>query len=266
MKRFLIGFLVAGIFVCVVQLPPAFGQATTQRGQPLFIQHCLICHGQTGGEQRASAPETLMQLSPDAILSVLMTGVMSTQAKDLTDDQKRSIATFLAGRPPGLGDSGDSKNMSNQCPSNPPMDDPSAGPQWNGWGVDLANTRFQTAKDAGISADKVPQLKLKWAFAFPNGIDTYGQPTLASGRVFVGSDNTYVYSLNAKTGCVYWSFRSVAGVHTPVVLGPGKSVAPPNGLNAAKTAAYFADMKCTVYALNAETRESLCTLHVDEHA
>ena len=109
MKKFLIGFLGFGIFACFMPASPAFGQSTVQRGQPLFIQHCMICHGQTGGEQRAPAPETLMQLSPDAILSVLMTGVMSTQAKDLTDDQKRSIATFLAGRPPGMGDAGDRK-------------------------------------------------------------------------------------------------------------------------------------------------------------
>jgi len=265
MKRFLIVFLCLGGFVCFTQPREAFGQASTQGGQRLFMQNCLICHGQTGGEQRAPAPATLMQLSPDAILSVLSTGVMSTQAQSLTDDQKRSIATFLAGRPPGLGDAGDAKKMSNQCSANPPMDDPSAGPEWNGWGVDLANTRFQNAKDAGLSADEVPQLKLKWAFAFPNGIDTYGQPTLASGRVFVGSDNTFVYSLNAKTGCVYWSFRSVAGVHTPIVLGPGKNVTPPSGQGAAKTAAYFADMKSNVYAVNAQNGELLWKAHVDDH-
>ena len=101
MKRFLIVFLCLGGFVCFTQPREAFGQASTQGGQRLFMQNCLICHGQTGGEQRAPAPATLMQLSPDAILSVLSTGVMSTQAQSLTDDQKRSIATFLAGRPPG---------------------------------------------------------------------------------------------------------------------------------------------------------------------
>src|SRR4029077_7138699 len=72
-------------------------------------------------------------------------------------------------------------------------------------------------------------------------------------------------SLNAKTGCVYWSFRSVAGVHTPVVLGPGKGVSAPGGQSAAKTAAYFADMKSNVYAVNAQNGEVLGKAHVEDH-
>jgi hypothetical protein len=46
----------------------------------------------------------------------------------------------------------------------------------------------------------VPNLKLKWAFGLPNAASMYGQPTVAGGRVFVGADTGYVYSLDAKTG------------------------------------------------------------------
>src|SRR5947207_2589928 len=36
-----------------------------------------------------------------------------------------------------------------------------AGPSWNGWGAGPANTRFQAADQAGITAAQVPNLKLK---------------------------------------------------------------------------------------------------------
>jgi len=58
--------------------------------------------------------------------------------------------------------------MKSQCSSNPPLGDISAKPMWNGWGNDpTTNSRFQTAKAAGLTAAQVPQLKLKWAFGFP---------------------------------------------------------------------------------------------------
>ena len=37
-------------------------------------------------------------------------------------------------------------------------------PQWNGWGVDAVNSRFQPTEHAGVSADQVPKLKVKWVF------------------------------------------------------------------------------------------------------
>jgi polyvinyl alcohol dehydrogenase (cytochrome) len=45
--------------------------------------------------------------------------------------------------------------------------DPFAKPFWNGWGVTPTQQRFQPAAMAQLSADQVPHLKLKWAFAFP---------------------------------------------------------------------------------------------------
>jgi polyvinyl alcohol dehydrogenase (cytochrome) len=52
------------------------------------------------------------------------------------------------------------------CPSTPPMTNPSAGAHWNGWGADLANTRSQTAQQAGLTDGQVPKLKLKWVRLF----------------------------------------------------------------------------------------------------
>ena len=110
---------------------------------------------------------------PNGALRLFQTiGPMSTQAQGLSEVEKRGIAEVLGGRPPGIGEAGDAKSMSNRCSSDPPLTDPSAGPAWNGWGVDAANTRFQSEKVAGITAAQVPSLKLKWAFGCSLGVIT----------------------------------------------------------------------------------------------
>src|SRR5262249_58341610 len=89
---------------------------------------------------------------------------------------------------------------------------------WNGWSASPDNARFQGANAAGIKAEDVPRLKLKWAFGLPGGSASSSQPTVALGRVFVGSDNANVYSMDAKTGCAYWGFHADgSGRFAPVV-------------------------------------------------
>src|SRR5262245_57661392 len=88
---------------------------------------------------------------------------------------------------------------------------------WNGWGGDNANTRYQPLSAARLTTEQIPKLKLKWACGFPGARAVSGQPTVVGGRVFVSSDNGYVYSLDAATGCVYWSYRADAAVRSAVV-------------------------------------------------
>src|SRR5258708_29292105 len=76
--------------------------------------------------------------------------------------------------------------MPNTCAGNPPITSLSASPAWNGWGADSSNARFQTAQAAGISAEQVQRLRLKWAFGFPGATSVYGQPSVVAGRVFMG--------------------------------------------------------------------------------
>ncbi len=153
----------------------------------------------------------------------------------------------------------DAKLMPNQCPGNSPMGDLSAKPLWNGWGNDVSNARFQPAKAAGISPEQVPNLKLKWAFGFPGAEEVYGQPTVAGGRVFVSVDTGAVYSLDAETGCVYWSYQADAGVRTAISIGPVK------GKGAAKYGAYFGDIRANVYMLDAATGKEVWKVKADDH-
>jgi polyvinyl alcohol dehydrogenase (cytochrome) len=112
---------------------------------------------------------------------------------------------------------------------------------------------------AGLTPDQVPNLKLKWAFGFPHAAAMFGQPTIAAGRVFIGVDTGYVYSLDAAKGCVYWSYRALSGVRNAI------TIAPVNGQRSAKYAAYFGDLRGNIYALNAATGALLWKVNVEDH-
>ncbi len=230
----------------------------TESGIATFQQRCMGCHGNPN-VPLAPAPDAIRQMSPEKIYEALTTGSMKPQGDALTEDQRRMLATFLSGRPLGSMQSGDARNMPNHCASNPPMSDPAAGPEWNGWSPDLANSRFQPANAAGLRPDGVPQLKLKWAFGYPDGLSAYGQPSIVSGRVFVGSDTGFVYSLDVATGCVYWSYQAKGAVR------PAVSVARVEGHSGTKYAAYFGDAHANIYAVDAQTGQELWTTRVDDH-
>ncbi len=233
------------------------GPATfTENGLMLFEAKCLSCHGNPDVE-RAPPPQALRAMPPERIYAALTTGPMKALGDTMTDVQRRQVAESTAGRLMGVSQSGDAKAMPNRCPTDPPLADPAAGPAWNGWGVDGANTRFQPKP--GLTAADLNRLKLKWAFGFPGSTSAYGQPTVVSGRVFVGTDTGYVYALDAATGCVHWSFMAKGGVRNAILVEPLKVHGE------TRYAAVFGDLKANVYAVDARTGEQIWTRHVDDH-
>lgn len=236
--------------------PPGQMRVTEGAGSTIFGNACESCHGNPKVDS-APTPATLKQMTPEHIYQVITTGSMAGNAKDLTDQQKRDIAEWVGGRKLGSTESGDAKNMRNRCESNPPVKDISTAPAWNGWS-DVNNTRFQPAKAAGLSAAAVSRLQLKWAFALPAAAAVFAQPTIVDGRVFVSGDAAWVYSLDAATGCVHWSFQAQTGVRSAITIGPVKQ-----GSN--KFAAYFGDIHGNVYALDAGNGEMLWKQKIDPH-
>lgn len=233
--------------------------AGADSGFGVFQQRCYACHGKPD-MARVPSPAALRDLPPERIYQVLNSAAPNPHANfGLTDDQKRRAAEAISYRLIGSAETGDAKQMPNRCASNAPLADPSAGPAWNGWGSDVSNTRFQTAKAAGLPADQVSRLKLKWAFGFPGGASAYGQPAVASGRVFVGADTGWVYSLDASTGCVYWSYQLKASMRNAITIAPVK------GHGATKYGVFFGDLKSNVYALDAQDGHLLWTVKADEN-
>jgi len=256
--------LIAGGLLCSLFFGTALraqgptATAGTESGIAVFQQHCMVCHGNPNVPQ-APQPSVIRQMSAERIYDALTTGPMKAQGATLTEDQRKMLATFLSGRPLGALQQGSAKNMPNQCASNPPLAPPDSEPAWNGWGVTVANTRFEPADAAGLTPEQVPQLKVKWAFGFPDGLSAYGQPTVVSGRVLVGTDTGYVYSLNAQTGCVYWSYQAEGYVRTAITVRAVK------GLGDTKYAAYFGDGHAYAYAVDARTGKQLWKTKVEDN-
>jgi polyvinyl alcohol dehydrogenase (cytochrome) len=251
----------------LVPLCAALGQAVAADteglpkapGESVYDQQCAVCHAKPTGP-RVPDLKALMALAPETIYTQMTTGVMVVQAQKLREGEKRAVAEYLGGRPLDLNRAASAQTMPNRCAMNPPLTDPAAGAAWNGWSAAAGNTRFAALSAAGLTPEQVPHLKLKWAFGFPGGGGTaYGQPTVAAGRIFIGNDNGYVYSLDASTGCVYWSFQTKAGARTAPVVGPVKGHGP------VKYAIYIGDMRANVYALDAQTGRPIWTAKADDH-
>jgi polyvinyl alcohol dehydrogenase (cytochrome) len=215
-----------------------------ETGAAIYASRCATCHEDSGPPYLNHF--VLKAAAPEYIVYMLDAGTMQAQGARLTIGQRAAVAEYLTGKRLGS-----SASMSvGRCPGQPPSS--FSGPQWDGWGVDLDNSRFQPEDQAGLTAAQVPGLKLKWAFGFPGGFTAYSQPVVVGGRVFVGDTIGGVYSLNASTGCTYWKFQAAAGVRTAVTVGPGHL-------------AYFGDLRANVYAVNAVTGKLVWKVRMSTH-
>lgn len=227
-----------------------------QDGATLYKASCASCHD--SGAERVPSRETLMMMSSERVLTAMESGAMMSMASLLSSAQRRGIAEFVTGKTVGEKTEGN-PSPSAMCANAPGVFTNSAGPLWNGWGANLANTRSQGAKIAGLSATEVPRLKLKWVFGYPGDVSASTQPTIAGGRVFVGSQGGNVYSLDASSGCVYWWFQAPATVRSAVLIGKVEQASGPSSV------AFFGDTNTVVYAVVAGTGKLLWKVRVDSH-
>jgi polyvinyl alcohol dehydrogenase (cytochrome) len=220
-----------------------------QDGRELFEKNCALCH-KVGSDTRAPLPSTLKSMSKGKIVAALETGSMKAQGSALTSAQRVVLGDYLS-----AGSTLEAPAQGNACDSASFSISPSEV-GWNGWGADLANTRYQSAKAAGLDAAKVTRLKLKWAFGFAGQSLAMAQPVVAGGRLFFGSGDGTVYSLDAKTGCQYWTFKASAMARTAISVEKAGS---------GRYAVYFGDVRANVYAVDAQTGALLWKTRLDEH-
>ena len=218
-------------------------------GSLIYTQRCSVCHDSKTME-RTPPRDELKKRTPEVVVDALTKGVMREQGKGLADGEVRAVAKFVTGKEFAVAEVSDAKG---KCEGAPPPVALADYQDWNGWGRDAANTRFQP--NPGLAAADVPKLKLKWAFGFPNAQLGYSQPTLVGGRVFVGSINGSVYSLDAKTGCTWWSFKAGSSIRpAPVVAKVGN-----------RTVVFIGDDAAATYALDAVTGELIWKEKLDDH-
>lgn len=226
--------------------------AAAPDGAALYKERCGICHDNAQSQLRMPKREEIAARTPEAVMDAMFTGAMVTQAAGLSQEEGRAIALYVTGKSFGSV----STVMAGQCTAPIAKFAPNATVDWNGWGVDSTNSRFQP--NPGLTAADIPRLKLKWAFGFPGDNSASAQPTVVGGRVFVGSNHGTVYSLDQRTGCIIWSFDTGAGVRTAMTVAPSKTPG--------KYVVYFGDLRSSAHALDAETGKELWNTKVEDHA
>jgi polyvinyl alcohol dehydrogenase (cytochrome) len=224
--------------VCVTAI---LGLSAPPEGVDLYATHCARCHEVYPTLQMR---RLMKDMSPEYIVRTLTTGVMRNMGASLSSEERAALADFLTGKK--LSSGAVSAGVCNATEQGA-----LTGAQWNGWGVDPENTRFQ--KNAGLRPDQLPRLKLRWAFGFPGGASTYSQPTVVGNRLFVGSPLGVVYALDKRTGCTYWSFDAGAGVRAAITIGPDNI-------------AYFGDIHANVFAVDAFTGKQIWRTQAEENS
>ena len=219
-------------------------------GADLYQKRCAACHDNGSVEQRIPKREQIAARSPEAIVNTLFEGAMMMQASGLTAEEGRAIARFITGKE----FSSVSSVPMPKCEAPAKKLSLAAG-DWGGWSVEPDNARYQAKP--GLSAADIPRLKLKWAFGFPGDSRASSQPAVVGGRVFVGSAGGTVYSLDAATGCLYWSFKADGNVRSAISIARSKT--------GGRYVAYFGDLRATAYAVDADSGALIWKMKLDEH-
>ncbi len=222
--------------------------AAAPDGAALYKSHCAGCH-EAKSQLHMPSHDDLASKTPETVFKVLTEGVMIPQAAGLSEEEDRAIARFITAKefaaPTVTAATG-------QC-SSAPKPFTIASTDWNGWGNGLGNSRYQP--HPGLSAADVPKLKVKWAFGFPSDTSVQSQPTVVGGRVYIGSVSGNVYSLDASTGCTYWTYKAGASIRNAVSIAKIGS----------RYIAFFGDVKANAHAVDAETGAPLWKIKLDDH-
>ncbi|MDH3641107.1 MAG: PQQ-binding-like beta-propeller repeat protein [Gammaproteobacteria bacterium] len=202
----------------------------------------------------------LRLMSAQSILYALTDGAMRALTQDLSIADKTRIAEHLADQ--RLSDLPDKIANAKPvaCTGEAARFDMGAPPVWPGWGLTRSNTRHIDASTTSINRSNVENLKLKWAFTFPEALRVRSQPALAGGALIVGSHNGRVYALDEETACVRWSFQATADVRNGIVVSPWQP-----GDTDAQPLAFFGDLLGYVYAVDARSGELVWRDRPDSH-
>jgi len=234
-----------------LQPPAPAGAQDVDATERLFAEACAECHSnaQSG---RTPSRASLTALSPRAIVAALDDGVMRAEGEALSDEQRIALGEYLSQRP----FTADLLPEVAYCSSRGfgPLD--ASDVSWMGYGANLEGTGFQPADRAGLTAADVPDLTLKWAFAFPDASQARTKATVVDGTLLVGDQFGYLYAIEAESGCVRWTFEADSGLRSAILVGADERGA---------ARAYFTDYRTSAYALDVETGEVVWKTRVGWH-
>jgi polyvinyl alcohol dehydrogenase (cytochrome) len=222
-------------------------QVARPSGERVYLKYCASCHDQVGA--RIPTREALMKMSAARILRTLDFGLMMSIAYPMRRNERETVAKYL-----GTGADEQVPPAAAYCTTERIMSGARAD-NWLGWAPSDANTRFQTAETAGLNAEHVSRLELRWAYGFPGDVIAFAAPTVVNGTLFGGSAGGAVQALDAKTGCLHWIYQAGAPVRAAMTVVP----------EGATKILVFGDQNGSVHAIDARTGKPRWTRRVEEH-
>ncbi len=221
--------------------PPADELTSVFDPQAAFDSRCAHCHD--GSVAKAPHLIEFQVMGPKAIQATMQDGMMAIHAAGLDEGEIAALASHLGGavqaEVPVL-----------RCDSNKL---PPATPATQGWSLTEEGTRFIAADVAQLAAEQVPQLTLKWVFAYPGATRARSQPVPFGDAILVGSQDGTVYALDMASGCAHWTYSADVEVRSAVAL------------NQDGPRAYFGDIKGTVYAIDPRSGAELWRALANDH-
>lgn len=223
-------------------------------GERLYQAHCQQCHG---GKVSKAPPRSLLAImSASSVFGAIETGVMRSQAAIMDTASRKVLAEHLTGQK--MGSSAELPPLT--CAEGASPFDYGALPDAEGWGGTIGNHRHISGDVAGLSKADIPKLKLKWAFRYPHAVRGRSQPATAGGGLLVGSQNGSVFSLDQKSGCVRWVYKTPAEVRTGIIVESwGDNAVDDHPL------AFFGDLIGNVHAVDAVTGELVWKHRPSDH-
>ncbi|MDP4260203.1 MAG: PQQ-binding-like beta-propeller repeat protein [Bacteroidota bacterium] len=236
--------LFLAIATALLALSPGYGQipdSAKETGKQVFLANCQACHKDTINSL-VPGQAILASMTPRAILAALDNGKMRQQGSLLTASQRKAVAEWLTNK----------EIRSLVFPQSAYAHFSIAGnkqpiPHYSGWGGNKEGTGFRSSAQAGITVANLGTLKLKWAFAFPDGTVTRSKPALVGDWLIVGGQYGDLFAINKYSGKIGWHFTASAAIRGAIAI-----VQTSNAITA-----YFADFSTNVYAVDVRTGKQL---------
>ncbi len=171
-------------------------------GKAVYDANCASCHNNPPPGGRVAAFSTLTGTSATQLRTVLSEGgSMFPMAASLSAAEINNLIGYLTS-----GQQASANDWSRQllCAADNRAVDVSKPVAFSGFGVNLAQTRNMTAKQAGLRKADMAKLEIAWAIGFPQ------TQTLGTGAVVIG-DTAFInaagrlLAIDTAKGCARWA-------------------------------------------------------------
>lgn len=237
-------------------LPAAPSAQSQERGQELFNQHCVVCHGafaEGGSAPDLTNPRWQNAKADDQLESAIANGLPGTAmpgfAERIDTGGRRSLVALIR----GFADKAIYSAGSDQTPrvSVSPERLLRADEDSNNWlmyGLDYGQTRYSRLDD--IDRTNVQNLVPVWAFQTGVRDGLTSTPLAVDGVIFLTTAWNHVFAIDARTGAEIWHYqrRLPAAEELSFCCGPSN-----RGVSIRNDLLYLTTLDAHLVALEAKT-------------